>query len=120
MTPNNKMNVVLDTNVFLAILPAHSPYHIVYKALYQNKINAIISRDILLEYEEQFAIRYGSSIATNIVEGLIENKKIICQPTYNFNLIYQDADDNKFVDCAIAGNGDYIVTNNKHFNIRNQ
>jgi predicted nucleic acid-binding protein len=25
-------------------------------------------------------------------------------------------DDNKFVDCAIAGNADYLVSNDKHFN----
>ena len=27
-----------------------------------------------------------------------------------------DKDDNKFVDCAIAGNAKFIVTNDKHFN----
>lgn len=31
------------------------------------------------------------------------------------NLIHADSDDNKFVDCAIAGNADYIVTDDKHF-----
>ncbi|MFM9840969.1 MAG: putative toxin-antitoxin system toxin component, PIN family [Cyclobacteriaceae bacterium] len=32
-------------------------------------------------------------------------------------MIKQDADDNKFVDCAIASNSDYIVTNDRHFEI---
>jgi len=27
-----------------------------------------------------------------------------------------DKDDNKFVDCAVAGNADYLVSNDKHFN----
>ena len=27
-----------------------------------------------------------------------------------------DADDDKFVDCAIACGADYLVTNDKHFN----
>ena len=36
---------------------------------------------------------------------------------YNWNLISVDPDDNKFVDCAVAVNADYIVTNDKHFNI---
>jgi predicted nucleic acid-binding protein len=36
---------------------------------------------------------------------------------YKWNLITVDPDDNKFVDCAIAANADYIVTNDKHFNI---
>ncbi|MBC8180569.1 PIN domain-containing protein [candidate division KSB1 bacterium] len=28
-----------------------------------------------------------------------------------------DEDDNKFVDCAISSNADFIVTNDRHFNI---
>ena len=32
-------------------------------------------------------------------------------------LIEADPDDNKFVDCAIAGQADYIVTHDKHFRI---
>jgi predicted nucleic acid-binding protein len=34
--------------------------------------------------------------------------------------IEKDKDDNKFVDCAIAGNADYIISNDKHFNILSQ
>jgi len=29
----------------------------------------------------------------------------------------QDADDNKFADCAIAANADYRITNDRDFNI---
>lgn len=34
-----------------------------------------------------------------------------------WSLIEADPDDNKFVDCAIAGQADYIVTHDKHFRI---
>lgn len=35
----------------------------------------------------------------------------ICVP-----LINKDLDDNKFVDCAIFANADFIVSDDKHFN----
>ncbi len=35
----------------------------------------------------------------------------ICVP-----LINKDPDDNKFVDCAIFANADFIVSDDKHFN----
>jgi predicted nucleic acid-binding protein len=35
---------------------------------------------------------------------------------YKWQLINADKDDNKFVDCAIAGNADFVVTEDKHFN----
>ena len=35
---------------------------------------------------------------------------------YKWKLIETDKDDNKFVDCAVAGNADYLITNDKYFN----
>ena len=34
----------------------------------------------------------------------------------HFELLPADSDDNKFVDCAVASDAEYIVTNDKHFN----
>lgn len=37
---------------------------------------------------------------------------------YEWNLLLDiDPDDNKFVDCAIASNSNYLVTSDRHFNI---
>ena len=34
---------------------------------------------------------------------------------FHFHLIEQDRDDNKFVDCAIAANAQFIVSEDAHF-----
>ena len=36
-------------------------------------------------------------------------------PTFRFQLIAGDADDNKFADCAIAAGADFIITGDHHF-----
>ena len=36
-------------------------------------------------------------------------------PHYHFELITADRDDNKFVDCAIAANATFIVSDDKHY-----
>jgi len=36
-------------------------------------------------------------------------------PSFHFNLITTDPDDNKFVDCAITAGATYIVSNDRHF-----
>jgi len=46
----------------------------------------------------------------------IPNLKRI-QPTFFYNIITTDPDDNKFVDCAICGNAELLVTNDTHFDI---
>lgn len=42
---------------------------------------------------------------------------ILVEPTYRFNLITVDPDDNKFVDCAIAANAEYIVASDHHYDV---
>jgi len=56
-------------------------------------------------------------IANNISEMLLSLPNVYKQEVYyRWKLIEEDKDDNKFVDCAIAGNVDYLVSNDKHFN----
>jgi predicted nucleic acid-binding protein len=38
-------------------------------------------------------------------------------PHYHFQLIAQDPDGNKFVDCAIIASADFLVSEDKHFNV---
>lgn len=52
-----------------------------------------------------------------IFDKLINHK---IEPYFKWNLIKQDKDDNKFVDCALAGGADFIVTNDKHFDELNE
>ena len=42
---------------------------------------------------------------------------IFVTPYYRFNLIKADPDDNKFVDCAVAGNARFVVTEDSHYKI---
>ena len=38
-------------------------------------------------------------------------------PYYKFNVIKVDPDDNKFVDCAVAANAHFIVTDDHHYDV---
>jgi predicted nucleic acid-binding protein len=42
------MKVVIDTNVFLVIIPSLSRYHIAYEALKENRYNLAVSNEILM------------------------------------------------------------------------
>lgn len=39
------------------------------------------------------------------------------EPFYYWKLIAQDPDDDKFCDCAVACGADFLVTNDKHYDI---
>jgi putative PIN family toxin of toxin-antitoxin system len=112
------MRVVVDTNVWLVIIPAYSKYAFVYKQFISGKIKLLISNEILLEYEELMKQRYPAfSVDAELRELLRLNSVELILPSFNWNLITPDPDDNKFVDCAVAASADYIVTNDTHFSI---
>ena len=111
------MKVVLDTNILLVSIPKKSPYRIIFDALLADKFELIISNEILSEYTEIIAQKTNSIVATNISEMLLSLSNVKKNDVfYKWNLIEIDKDDNKFVDCAVAGNADYLVSNDKHFN----
>ena len=82
------------------------------------KICLCVNTEILDEYEEILSQKINSEVATNVVEAIARLHTTIYQEIYvHFSLIHDDEDDNKFVDCAVASSAEYIVTNDKHYNI---
>ena len=72
----------------------------------------------MFEYREILAQKTNEAVAENVIEFLsispfVEKTEIY----FNFQLISQDSDDNKFVDCAIAANATCLVSNDKHFQV---
>ena len=112
------MKIVLDTNCLLVALPQNSHYRFVWDAFLQGKFTLCYSTEILQEYEEVLTRFYSVEIASSVIEMLLKLPNIIQTiPHFKWNLITADPDDNKFVDCALNTGADYIVTNDKHFNI---
>lgn len=70
------------------------------------------------EYAEILAQRTSAKFSESAL-GVITNNPstIFVTAYYHFNLIVADPDDNKFVDCAVASNAKYVVTEDSHFNI---
>jgi putative PIN family toxin of toxin-antitoxin system len=114
------MRVVIDTNCFLAIIPRISPYRQVFNAYHSQQFELAVSNEILEEYAEIFGLRMTAVIADNLLELIDKQPNTVKTDIYyRWGLITADYDDNKFVDCAVSANADYIVTNDKHFQILN-
>ncbi|MBQ7426218.1 MAG: putative toxin-antitoxin system toxin component, PIN family [Prevotella sp.] len=110
--------IVLDTNCLLQSLPSNSPYHKIWTNILNGQIQLCVNTEILNEYEEILSSKTTKDIARNVVEAIARLSTTYYQDAYyHFGLITEDADDNKFVDCAIAAGAELIVTNDKHFNV---
>jgi putative PIN family toxin of toxin-antitoxin system len=110
--------VVIDTNILLVSVSSRSKYHWLYRLILNKKIHIAYTNEILTEYEEQLAKHWSPEVAINVIRSLTElSSASLTVIYYNLNLITTDPDDNKFVDCAFAGNANFIITNDSHFNI---
>ena len=110
--------VVLDTNCLLQSLSRRSAYYKVWEDFILGKYTLCISNEIIEEYEEIIATHMSPVAARIAVEAILRANNVLrVDAQFRFNLIKADVDDNKFVDCAIAANAEYIVTNDKHFDV---
>lgn len=112
------MRIVLDTNVLLISIPEKSPYHPIFRELSTGKIDLLINQEIYLEYLEILELRANPVSVNLFSKFILEASNIhLIDSHFQWNLIQSDPDDNKFSDCAINGNADYLITNDAHFNI---
>ena len=113
--------IVLDTNCLLMCIPKNSPYRIVWNAFLNGEFTLCLSNEIVEEYLEILSNKTTASIAGNVISTILNQHNVeLINPHYRFGLIQADVDDNKFVDCAIVANAEYLVSNDSHFRILEQ
>ena len=110
--------VVIDTNCLLRMIPLRSRYRLAWESFLDGKYTLCVSNEILSEYMEILAEKVNASFAANIVGAILRSPFVLrFDPQFHFNLIEADPDDNKFVDCAIIANADFIVSDDSHFRV---
>lgn len=110
--------IVLDTNSLVQCIAPRNKYHSIWEKISDGEYYLCVSNSIICEYEEILTKLANRETAKLIISLILNSKTTIkISPTYQFELIQADPDDNKFVDCAICGNARCIVTNDHHFDI---
>lgn len=110
--------IVLDTNSLIQVIPSRSRYHQIWQSLLDGTNVLCVSTEILEEYEEILQRLTDKDTAQLVIELIVNNPyTLFLTPYYKFNLITADPDDNKFVDCAIAANAKFIVSEDRHFDV---
>lgn len=116
------MTVCLDTGVLLQIFGRKQPFYPILRALLDGRITLAISTEILLEYQEvttrlSGAERWRDVAALLELLGQLHGNIRHVEPRFRFNVIPIDPDDNKFCDCAIAAEANFVVAEDNHFDV---
>ncbi|MCF8243625.1 MAG: putative toxin-antitoxin system toxin component, PIN family [Saprospiraceae bacterium] len=114
----NDLKIVLDTNALLVCISRNSKFRLIFDKFLDGYFELLVSTEILNEYVEKLQEKANSFVANNISEVLINAQNVVLVNVYyNWNIISDDPDDNKFIDCAVAADANFIVSNDRHFNI---
>ncbi len=77
-----------------------------------------VTTEIMLEYGEKLTEIFNQNTAIRFLElcRTLPNVQLT-EVYYCRQLIHADPDDDKFVDCAVSANADFLVTNDRHYGI---
>ena len=110
------LKVVLDTNIFVSSIfwKKGNPHKVVESAL-GKKIHVFTSLEILQELEK--VLRRDFEEPEEMIQrqiSLILEYSTVIKPSVKINIVADDPEDNKIIECAISCGADYVVTGDKH------
>jgi len=115
------LTVVLDTNIIVSasISRSDSPYQVV-QAWRRREIMVVLSRAIVEEVTEVLGRPYSrekhhiteADIAT--LRQSLERQAMMVVPKVHLDVIEDDPDDDRVLECAVEGGADYLVTGDHH------
>ena len=110
------MKIILDTNVFISGIFFSGPPSQILKAWQNSRLQIVLSQEILNEYQrvaESLAAKFPTIDILPIIELITIHGQLIDTEGFDVS-VCDDPDDNKFMECAIAGNSEIIISGDKH------
>jgi len=111
------MRVVLDTNIFISGIfwPGNFCSRII-EFWKNNKVELVSSLEIVNEIVatlQEFKIKLTPEKITEWEKEILE-RSLIVTSIKKLNIIKDDPDDNKFLEAALAGKAQYIISQDNH------
>ena len=110
------LKVTLDTNILVSATIAKGNEFEILRQAKLGKIELILSLQILKEFKGVISrpkFGFSEEQASNALKQMISISTIVA-PTSKLNVIKKDLADNRILECAEAGNVDYIVSGDHH------
>ena len=114
------MKITMDTNVLISATFWYGDYNKIIEKVENNDIALVLSKEIIEEFARvlnyksiQEKIKNKNLEMKRTVEKIISISKIV-EPLEKINIIKEDPDDNKILECAKSGKVDFIVSSDNH------
>lgn len=114
------MRITADTNVLVSATFWYGASYKIIEKVENGEIELVLSKEILeefanvLNYEEiQDKIENKNLEMKRTVEKIVSISRMV-EPKQQFDVVKDDSEDNKLVDCAFEGKVDYIISQDEH------
>ncbi len=115
MKNSPKPRVVLDTNVLISALVFGGKPRQIIELFAEEEIEVAISSEILSELRRKVTTKFPAEAkALESYEALFEEDGEVVKLGGQTVNASQDPDDNKFIETALIGDCDYIISGDKH------
>lgn len=109
-------SVVLDTNVLVSATLGDGPPYRILRLAEQGKVDSVTSPSIIAELEDVLGREHLPFTDEQVEEftGKVLSVSTVIVPEIDLEVVERDPDDDKIVECAVAGNVDYLVSGDSH------
>ncbi len=108
------LRIVFDTNVYISAALFGRRAETVMELASAGQIQLVTSEIILAELERKLREKMGwSASQTQLFTGTIRDLAEVIEPEITLDVVPDDEDDNRIVECAVAGEANLIVTFDK-------
>ncbi len=114
------MKITVDTNVLISATFWNGDSQRIIELVENKELVLVLSQDILKEYKEviqyddiQKKIERNSLVLRYTFLKIIQISTLV-EPSKSIFLVKDDPDDNAILECALEGEVDYIISQDKH------
>ncbi|MBI2499045.1 putative toxin-antitoxin system toxin component, PIN family [Candidatus Woesearchaeota archaeon] len=110
------MKIVLDTNIFISGIFWRGSSNKVITNWKEGRFTLVISLQIISEIIKvlkDFKIKLSDDMIKEWIDLIVRNSVII-EPRESIKIIKEDPKDNIFIETAVAGNVDYVISQDNH------
>ena len=110
------MKVVIDTNIFISGIFWKGASNKVIINWKEGKFILVTSLEAvseIIKVLKDFKIRLSDDMIRKWIDLIVRNS-IIVEPKERINIVKDDQKDNIFIETAVAGNVDYIISQDNH------
>ena len=110
------MKIAVDTNFLVSATQwDYSVSHKLLERLIRSNTEIFTTKEILDEFAEVLKrdFLYNEADIENLLEKILQFLTLV-SPSMKIDVVKEDADDNKIIECAIESKAEYIISYDKH------